>query len=52
MNEIRNVEKNMSNEIFKEDFGFKNPSFLVKKLLKKNQIKNNQIIYQVVCSMN
>ena len=29
----------MSNEIFKEDFGFKNPSFLVKKLLKKIRLK-------------
>ena len=39
MNEIRNVEKNMSNEIFKEDFGCKNPWFLVKKLLKKVRLK-------------
>ena len=36
VNEIRNVEENMSNEIFREYFGYQNPSFLVENLLKTN----------------
>ena len=37
VNEIANDEIDIDNEIFKQDFGHLNPSFLAKNLLKTNQ---------------
>ena len=37
LNEIRNGEKNINDEIFKEHFRYQNPYFLAKDLLKANQ---------------
>ena len=47
MNKIENDEENMKNEIFKEYFGYHNPSFLAKYKYKYNQSKNEQIVNQV-----
>ena len=44
MNEIKNDEEGINNEIFREYFGCHNTSFLAKNLLKLNPIKNNQIV--------
>lgn len=46
VNEIANDEIDIDNEIFKQDFGHLNPSFLAKDLLKTNQAKNNPILNQ------
>ena len=42
LNEIENDQKNINNEICKEDFKYPSPSFLVKDLYKNNQ--NDKII--------
>ena len=36
VNEIRGKEKYTNNEIFKDYFGYQNPSFIAKDLLKAN----------------
>ena len=36
VNEFRNDEKNINNETFREYFGYRNPAFLEKDLLKVN----------------
>ena len=46
VNEIANDEIDIDNEIFKQDFGHLNPSFLAKDLLKNNQAKNKPILNQ------
>lgn len=46
VNEIANDEIDIDNEIFKQDFGHLNPSFLGKDLLKTNQAKNKPILNQ------
>ena len=51
VNEIKN-DKKTDNEIFNEYFGYQNPSFLVKDLIKANQTKNNGIVNQTVDSNN
>ena len=52
VNEIRNDEENINNEIFKEYFWHQYPSFLVKNLLIASQVKNNQTANKAVHSMN
>ena len=42
INEIINDEKGRSSEIFSEDFGYQNPSFLAKDLTKIDQYKINK----------
>ena len=42
MNEIKDDEKNINSELFNEYFGYQNPSFQVKDLIKANQ--TNQTI--------
>ena len=44
VNEIGHDENHITNEIFKQYFGYQNPSFLAKNLLQANQAKNNQIV--------
>ena len=36
--------KNINNEIFKDSFGYHNPSFLVKDLFNASQAKNKKIV--------
>ena len=50
--EIINQEKGISIEIFNEYFGYQNPSFLAKDLIKNDQSKNKQIVKQTVDSIN
>ena len=50
--EIINQEKGLSIEIFNEYFGYQNPSFLEKDLIKNDQSKNKQIVKQTVDSIN
>ena len=50
--EIINQEKVISSEIFNEYFGYQNPSFLAKDLIKNDQSKNKQIVKQTVDSIN
>ena len=52
MNEIINDEENINHEIFREYITYQNPSFVAKELLKANDIKNNEIVNQVIYSMN
>ena len=52
VNEIRNDEENINNEIFKEYFWHQYPSFLVKNLLTVSQVRNNQTANKAVHSMN
>ena len=52
INKLRNDEENVNNEIFEENFGYQTPSFLPKNLLKANKMKNNQIVYQAIYSIN
>ena len=52
VNEIRGKEKYANNEIFKEYFGYQNPSFIAKDLLKANQAKNNQKEIKALYSVN
>ena len=40
MYKIVNDEKKVNNEIFKEYFGYQNPSFLIKDLHQTNQAEN------------
>ena len=44
MNGIVNDEKDINNEIFKDSFGYYNPSLLVKDLVNANQAKNKKIV--------
>ena len=50
--EIISQEKVISSEIFNEYFGYQNPSFLAKDLIKNDQSKNKQIVKQTVDSIN
>ena len=50
--EIINQEKVIGSEIFNEYFGYQNPSFLAKDLIKNDQSKNKQIVKQTVDSIN
>ena len=52
VNKIRGKEKYTNNEIFKEYFGYQNPSFIAKDLLKANQVKNNQKEIKALYSVN
>ena len=52
MNEIKNYEENINNEIYKEYFGYQDTSFLAKNLLKDTQVKNNQKESKAIYSMN
>ena len=52
LDEIRNEEKYINNEIFREYFGYQNLSFLAKDLIKVNKAKNNQIKNQAIYSMH
>ena len=52
IDEIRDEEKYINNEIFKAYFEYQNPLFLVKDLLKANQVKNNQVENQASYSIN
>ena len=44
LNKIKNEEKNMNEQIFKEYFGYESPSFLIKDLYESNQNKNDMIV--------
>ena len=44
LNEIKNEEKSIDNQIFNENFRYKPPSFLAKDLYEDNQIKNDRIL--------
>ena len=44
LNEIKNEEKNINEQIFKEYFGYESPSFLVKDVYEGNQNKNDMIV--------
>ena len=44
LNEIKNEEKNINNQIFKEHFHYQTPSFLTKNLYEDNQIKSDRIV--------
>lgn len=46
VNEIANDDNGIDNEIFKQDFGHLNPSFLAKNLLKTNQAENKPMLNQ------
>ena len=52
MNEIKNDEEHINSEIFNEYFGYQDPSFSVKDLIKANQTKNNEIVIQTIDSIN
>ena len=52
INEIINIEKGISSEIFNECFQYRNPSCLIKDLIKSNQSKNKQIVKQTINSIN
>ena len=52
MNETRNKDKHIHSEMHKKYFGYENPPFLAKYLLKANQAKNNGIKNQAIYSMN
>ena len=52
MNEIKNYEENINNEIYKEYFGYQDTSLLAKNLLKDTQVKNNQKESKAIYSMN
>ena len=51
VNKIKNDEERNS-EIFNENFGCQNPSFLARDLFEANQIKNNQILNEAIYSIN
>ena len=40
------------NEIFREYFGYQNPLFLAKELLKASHVENNPTVNQAIYSMN
>ena len=44
LNEIKNEEKNVNEQMFREYFQYHVPSFLVKDLYEDNQIKNDIIV--------
>ena len=46
------MKKNINSEIFNEYFGYHNPSFFGKNLIKANQIKNNKKVNQTIDSIN
>ena len=52
IDEIKNNERNISNEVFREYFGCQSPSFLVEDLLKANGAKNKQMVEQTIDSIN
>ena len=52
INEVINDEKDINNKIFNEYFGYQNPSFLAKDLIKTNQSKNKQIVKKTIDSIN
>ena len=52
LNEIRNDEENINDKIFIKYFGYQNPSFLAKNLVKANEFKNNQMENKAIYLMN
>ena len=44
LNEIKNEEKNINEQIFREYFNYQSPPFLVKDLYEDNQKKNDRIV--------
>ena len=46
------MKKVINSEIFNEYFGYQNPSFLTKDLMKTDQSKNKQILKQTIDSIN
>ena len=52
MNKIRNKDKYIHSKMHKKYFGYENPPFLAKYLLKANRAKNNEIKNQTIYSMN
>ena len=46
------MKKNISSEISNKYFGYQDPSFLVKDLIKTDQSKNKQISEQTIDSIN
>ena len=51
-NGVINDEENINSESFWEYFGYQNPSFLAKGLVKADQVKSNQIENQAISSIN
>ena len=46
------MRKKINTEVFNEYFGYQNPSFLIKDLIKVNQTKDNEIVNQTIESIN
>ena len=51
INEITNDEKGINSKIFNKYFGYQNPSFSAKDLIKTNQSKNKQIVKETIDSI-
>ena len=47
MNKIKANEKDMNDEIIWNYFKYQNPSFLAKDLIRANQVKNQQLVYNI-----
>ena len=52
ISDIINEEKDTNNEIFNEYFGYQNPSFSAKYLMKTDQFKSKQIVKKTIDSIN
>ena len=50
-NEIKSDKEKINNEIFKDYFGYQNPSILAKKLYKAKQAENVQIVNKTIHAM-
>ena len=52
ISDIINEEKDTNNEIFNEYFGYQNPSFSAKYVMKTDQFKSKQIVKKTIDSIN
>ena len=47
MNEVIADKKDINDKIFRNDFKYQNPSFLLKDLIRVNQAKNEQLVNNI-----